>query len=104
MGYLNREQSQRKRERIIKTLEYFDQHGGNIKEIAEALGYSESSVQRYLTDELVSEITSIEEAEKIKEFLKAMKKEGNKRGGITSSKSNEILRGENGKFSGNVRK
>ena len=104
MGYLNREQSQRKRERIIETLEYFDQHGGNIKEIAEALGYSESSVQRYLTDELVPELTSKEDAKNIKEFLKQMKLEGNKKGGITSSETNEILREENGKFSGNVRK
>jgi len=33
-----------------------------------------------------------------------MKLEGNKKGGITSSETNEILREENGKFSGNVRK
>lgn len=103
MSYMNREQSIKKQENIKKVIEYFDNHGGTIDEIASNLNMSTSSVQRYLNDELVSNLTSKEDALRIKEYLKSMKKAGNKLGGINYSINNEAIKDELGHFKGSKR-
>lgn len=104
MGYSDRNQSIKKKENIKKVVEYFDQHGGTIKEISEALDMTKSSVQRYLNDNTISEITSMETANKIKEYLLHMKKYGNKMGGLKSQENNIYIKDELGKFKGSSMK
>lgn len=104
MGYNDRNQSIKKQENIKKVVEYFDQNGGTIKEISQATGIPKSSVQRYLNDLFVSEITSIETANKIKEYLTYMKNYGNKLGGAISQNNNNYVKNQDGKFNGSMRK
>ena len=100
---MDRPQSEAKKRNIEKVIAYFDSHGGNIEEIANSLGMSRSSVQRYLNDSYVSEITSIEEAKLIKEYLKAMKNEGKSMGGRKSTDDGNYVKDESGKFRGSRR-
>lgn len=103
MGYMDRPQSEKKKRNIERVVEYFDSHGGNIDEIANALGLSRSSTQRYLNDSYVAEIRSVEEARLIKEYLLAMKNEGNVKGGQKSTSDSRYVQDESGKFRGSRR-
>lgn len=94
-GYMTRPQSLEKIENTAKVQEYFDRNGGTIKEIAQALGMSKSSVQRYLNAAQDPEIKEL-----IKEYLAANKYEGNRRGGLTSQEKNGYSKDETGRFTG----
>lgn len=117
-----------KRERIIKTLEVFMDNDGKITDerLAEALSLMEiktssSTVGRDLSENLKEILdeeikrknydpTSPELSELlqkkanilafVKKARKDNKKEGNAKGGLTSSRNNNIERDENGKFNG----
>ena len=45
MGYMDRPKKKKKKRNIERVVEYFDSHGGNIDEIANALGLSRSSIK-----------------------------------------------------------
>lgn len=90
-GYMNRQQSLDRLEKIAIVAEYVGKHGGTIEEIARALGMPKSSVQRYL--DAVND-------PKIRELLKNNKKEGNRRGGQTSQEKYGYSKDEAGHFTG----
>lgn len=94
-GYMTRPQSIEKIKNTAKVQEYFDRNGGTIKEIAQALGMSKSSVQRYLNAAQDPEIKEL-----IKEYLIANKCEGNRRGGLTSQEKYGYGKDETGRFTG----
>ena len=95
MGYMDREQSLKKLENQKRVLEYFDAHGGTIASIAQALGLSKSSVQRYLSD-----VDSVSDLKLIKEYLQANKDDGRSRGGRNSGFSKD----KSGRFTGSAKK
>ena len=90
-GYYEREQSIQRLENIKKVLEYYNEYGGTIKEIAQALGKSKSSVQRYLE--------AAQEPE-IKEQLRQNKLNGNSRGGKSTQSQYGYEKDEFGHFRG----
>lgn len=95
MGYDDRRQSIEKIEKQAMVLKYFDSHGGTIDEIASALGMSSSTVQRYLND-----IKDSEKLKLIKDYLSNNKRDGNKKGGLTSQNLYGYKKDSDGRFSG----
>ena len=90
-GYYEREQSIQRLENIKKVLEYYNAYGGTIKEIAQALGMSKSSVQRYL---------EAAQDPEIKEQLRQNKLNGNSLGGKTTQSQYGYEKDEFGHFRG----
>lgn len=81
----------------------------SIREINERTGISTSTIQRYLNnEELIKEVLDITNSKDsyevisthIKEWLKKSKKEGHKRGGISSQNLHSFSKDEEGKFLG----
>ena len=95
MDYYDRPQSIKKIEDQVKVFEYFDSHGGTIKEIAAALGMSRSTVQRHLND-----ISDPKKLSLIKGYLNDNKKMGNKNGGLISQEMYGFAKADDGKFIG----
>lgn len=94
-GYMTRPQSLDRIKNIAIVFDYFDRHGGTIKEIAKALGMTKSSVQRYLNAADDPEVRKI-----IKNYLSNNKKEGNRRGGQTSQEKYGYDKDKSGHFTG----
>lgn len=98
MGYYDRPQSKKKIEDQIKVFEYFDAHGGTIGEIADALGMTRSTVQRYLND-----VNDPDKLLLIRDYLSSNKKSGNRNGGIISQELYGYKKNDDGKFNGHVK-
>ena len=93
MGYMDRNQSQERRDKIKKIRKCLDEHGGTIKEISEMLGIPRSTVQRLLHAE---EAFSDEESKYVEAYLQSNKEEGRSKGGKNSGYSKDEL----GRFTG----
>jgi len=71
------------------------------EELAQLVGLSSSSVQRYLSDPAIKEIFNEETFNKIKELISNNIKDARRKGGINSFKNNEPIKNELGIFVGN---
>ena len=105
----NESQVAEKKKRIKLVVDTFLSYEDiTINELSKILNISSSTIQRDLNDvEYIHDI--YEEKTKdilteIREKLKNSKKKGLSRGGINSTTSNEPIRDENGKFTGNRKK
>lgn len=117
-------QSEEKRKKIKKVYDYFNSHGGNIKEISKELNIPESSVQRYINsveflefaktqaiEDKINEPKTLEPKKGavitediIKQYLQDMKNEGLKKGGTNTQEKYGFEKDDEGKFQGSRKK
>ena len=71
-----------------------------IKDIADIMGYSSSSIQRFLNDPLVATIYGNEIKEIVSKRLKENIEKGKSKGGTKSAKNYQYVKSTNGKFNG----
>lgn len=94
--------------RIRITIDFFITHDVTLKELSCILNIPFSTIQRDLNDiNRIKEIYAGESEEVlalIREKLIKNKNQGLSNGGKTSSLTNEVLRDDNGKFTGNIKK
>ena len=97
---LSEEQMIKKRINVLKTAKLFIEEDCFIKDIADKLNLTTSSVQRYLNDPIIKEEFGDETAVFIKNKLLKNKESGNLNGGLQFVKKNNALKDKNGKFIG----
>ena len=90
--------------KIMKVTRAFLDHPVSIDEIANVTGISSSSVQRYLNDKRIIELFDEDVYNEIQALLKNNRLESQKRGGVSSTRKNEPLRDEIGRFNGNKKR
>lgn len=97
-----------RRENILKVTKYILEHmNATILEISEATGISASSVQRYLSDDVIDELKDLDVSNPhqiIQGILKNHKQEGLSKGGQVATSNNEPIRDEKGHFVGATKK
>lgn len=98
---LSEEQKRKKDLKILKVTSEFINNPLSIEEISQITGISSSSVQRYLNDKRIIELLGKETYDEIKHLLKIRKMQAVSKGGFVSTRNNEPVRDENGKFIGN---
>lgn len=107
---INAEQHLRMLEKLSDILKALP-NSKNINEVSKKTNIPTSTIQRYLNrKDLILELTNYdiklttEILEKIHEWLKKAKKEGNQKGGVTSQTMYHYSKDKYGKFNGNKRK
>lgn len=75
-----------------------------IKEVAEIMGMSKSTIQRYLRDSLVKCLYNRDEQQAIDYKLKENIKKGKIKGGNNYAKNNQYVKRKDGKFNGSITK
>lgn len=96
--------SEEKIDNIKMSVSLFLENDIYINEVAQIIGVSRSSVQRYLNDPLVEIIYGKKIVNKIKEKLKNNYNKGKQKGGINYSKNNQYVKRRDGKFNGSIKK
>lgn len=89
---------------IFKAVQLLVQKGYFIKEIAQELNLSTSSVQRYLNNPIIEEELGEEVTKEIKRILTSNLYKGKIIGGTIYAHNNEAVKLENGKFAGSTKK
>lgn len=89
---------------IFKAVQLLLKKGYFIKEIAQELNLSTSSVQRYLNDPIIDEELGEEVTKEIKRILTSNLYKGKIIGGTTYAHNNEPVKLKNGKFAGSIKK
>lgn len=77
---------------------------GSIAGVVELTKIPRSSVQRYLTCDLASEIFGEEEIDRIRKILEETKLAGKRKGGMNFARNNISTKDELGHFTGSKRK
>lgn len=102
---LSNEQYDEKELRVLKTVEDFIKTGDSNIDIANRLGYSSSSVQRYLTDKnTITLLLGADTYEFIQKKIKENKKNALSKGGKVSQSRHYQTRDKNGHYTGNIKK
>ena len=101
---LSEEQRRKIDLRIMKVTRAFLEHPVSIEEISNITGIPSSTVQRDLKNERIIELFGLDVYEEIQSLLKNNRLESQKKGGVASTRKNEPLRDENGRFNGNKKR
>ena len=98
---IREEQQKQINKNILIVVEEFLAHGGTMEEIASRTNLTSSSVQRYLNSEKIIELLDNEIYNQVQEKLKENRKIGCSKGGYISTRNNEGIRSEDGRYIGN---